>query len=60
MVIPKIPKYRAYALYRLMYFFDKFWFMADDYPIGFEFLIKTTKLTWLTRNFKTGKIKFFC
>ena len=24
MVIPKIPKYRAYALYRLMYFFDKF------------------------------------
>ena len=24
MVIPKIPKYRAYALYRLMYFFDEF------------------------------------
>ena len=24
MIIPKIPKYRAYALYRLMYVFDKF------------------------------------
>ena len=24
MVIPKIPKYKAYALYKLMYFFDEF------------------------------------
>ena len=24
MIIPKIPKYKAYALYKLMYFFDEF------------------------------------